>query len=57
MIVRAIIFALLHHIVIHYMRVHERFMPDSRDPGECPPNSERAANGLDCKLPADRYGL
>ena len=58
MIVRAIIFALLHNIVIHYMRVHERFdyMPDSHKT-TCAKGSVPAENGLDCKLPSDRYGL
>jgi hypothetical protein len=55
----AVVFAALHGVMVHCMKRYEYFdyMPDSREPAACPPNSERAENGLDCKLKSDRYGI
>jgi len=53
----ALIFAVLHHVLRKQLLV-ERFdyMPDSHKT-TCAKGSVPAANGLDCKLPSDRYGL
>jgi hypothetical protein len=55
----AVIFAVLHHLLgKQVMRLTEGFdyMPDSHKT-TCAKGSVPAANGLDCKLPTDRYGL
>lgn len=53
----AVIFAVIHHFLgKHLMREGFNYMPDSRKT-TCAKGSVPAANGLDCKLPSDRYGL
>jgi hypothetical protein len=59
-IVLAVIFALLHYVLSNYLRpiLMERFdyMPDSHKT-TCAAGSVPAGNGLDCKIPSDRFGL
>jgi hypothetical protein len=55
----ALIFAVLHHLLSNQARrmiEGFQYMPDSRDT-TCAKGSVPAGNGLDCKLPTDRYGL
>jgi len=53
----AVIFAVVHHFLRRQlMREGFNYMPDSRKT-TCAPGSVPADNGLDCKLPTDRYGL
>ena len=55
----AVLFAVLHHVLGRFLRITEGFdyMPNSKTIPPCPPNSERAHNGADCKAKGDRYGL
>lgn len=59
LLLRAVIFAGLHSLMVHCMKRYEYFdyMPNSKELSPCPPNSERAENGLDCKLKSDIYGI
>ena len=55
----AVIFAVVHHVLGKQLKpVIEGFdyMPDSHKT-TCAKGSVPAGNGLDCKLPSDRYGL
>jgi len=56
-VVLAAIFAVLHHVLCTtVMREGFSYMPDSHKT-TCAKGSVPAGNGLDCKLPTDRYGL
>jgi hypothetical protein len=52
----AVIFAVVHHFLGKRLIEGFDYMPDSRKT-TCAKGSVPAANGLDCKLPSDRYGL
>jgi hypothetical protein len=52
----AVIFAIVHHFVGKKLIEGFDYKPDSRKTS-CAPGSVPADNGLDCKLPTDRYGL
>jgi hypothetical protein len=52
----AVIFAVVHHLLGKQLIEGFDYMPDSRKT-TCAKGSVPAANGLDCKLPTDRYGL
>ena len=52
----AVIFAIVHHFVGKKLIEGFDYKPDSRKTS-CAPGSVPAQNGLDCKLPTDRYGL
>ena len=52
----AVIFAIIHHFVGKKLIEGFDYKPDSRKTS-CAPGSVPAQNGLDCKLPTDRYGL
>jgi len=52
----AVIFAVIHHLLGKQLIEGFDYMPDSRKT-TCAKGSVPAANGLDCKLPTDRYGL
>lgn len=52
----AVIFAIIHHFVGKKLIERFDYKPDSRKTS-CAPGSVPAQNGLDCKLPTDRYGL
>jgi hypothetical protein len=52
----AVIFAVVHHFLGKRLIEGFDYMPDSRKT-TCAKGSVPAANGLDCKLPTDRYGL
>jgi hypothetical protein len=52
----AVIFAVVHHFLGKRLIEGFDYMPDSRKT-TCAKGSVPAGNGLDCKLPTDRYGL
>jgi len=52
----AVIFAIVHHFVGKKLIEGFDYKPDSRKTS-CAPGSVPAQNGLDCKLPTDKYGL
>ena len=52
----AVIFAVVHHFLGKQLIEGFDYMPDSHKT-TCAKGSVPAANGLDCKLPTDRYGL
>ena len=52
----AVIFAIVHHFVGKKLIEGFDYKPDSSKTS-CAPGSVPADNGLDCKLPTDRYGL
>jgi hypothetical protein len=52
----AVIFAIVHHFVGKKLIEGFDYKPDSRKT-PCAPGSVPAQNGLDCKLPTDKYGL
>ena len=52
----AVIFAAIHHFLGKQLIEGFDYMPDSRKT-TCAKGSVPAGNGLDCKLPTDRYGL
>lgn len=55
----AVIFAAVHHLLgkqAKKMIEGFQYMPDTHDT-TCAKGSVPAGNGLDCKLPTDRYGL
>jgi hypothetical protein len=52
----AMIFAVLHHLIGKKMIEGFDYMPDSHKTS-CAAGSVPAGNGLDCKIPSDRFGL
>lgn len=52
----AVIFAAIHHFLGKQLIEGFDYMPDSHKT-TCAKGSVPAGNGLDCKLPTDRYGL
>jgi hypothetical protein len=52
----SLIFIVLGLLVVFYYG-RENFLPNSKIIPDCPGNSERGKNGLDCKSKGDRYGL
>ena len=52
----ALIFGLVHYLLRERSIEGFNYMPDSHKT-TCAKGSVPAANGLDCKLPSDRYGL
>ena len=56
-IILAVIFGVVHHFLgKRFLSEGFDYMPDSHKT-TCAKGSVPAANGLDCKLPSDRYGL
>jgi hypothetical protein len=62
LIIKSCLFAVAHHVILqNFPEIQEGFSagdskPDSRNTS-CAMGSVPGENGLDCKIPTDRYGL